>query len=140
MAGAVIATSLMRGLHLAATLSLLGAAGFIAWMLPAASGVPIALRQRLRRLCWISGFIALLTGAAWFVLQSAAIAGADTSPAVLRALPLVAGQTRYGNILMIRLGLLLVATLLAAGVPVSHRSSVGTQSPGTASPVQGGQT
>ncbi len=100
-------------------LSLLGTAGFLAWMLPAASVVPAALHQRLRRLWWISGAVALLAGAGWFALQAAAIAGADTLADMLDALPLVARHTRYGNTLMVRLGLLAVATLLAARGPAS---------------------
>ena len=103
----------VRGLHLAATLSLLGTAGFVTWMLPAASEVPDRLRQRLMRLCWVSGLIALLAGAVWFTIQSAVIAGADSMPDLLGALPVVALHTRYGNIVMARLALVLLATLLA---------------------------
>jgi putative copper export protein/mono/diheme cytochrome c family protein len=105
-------TALMRGLHLAAALSLLGGAGFSAWILPAARIVPDRLRLVLSRLRWISGLLALLAGAAWFTLQAATIAGADTLPDAWDALPAVAEHTRYGNMLMLRLGLLLVATLL----------------------------
>lgn len=101
----------MRGLHLAAALSLLGGAGFSAWILPAARIVPDRLRLVLSRLRWISGLLALLAGAAWLTLQAATIAGADTLPDVWDALPVVAEHTRYGNMLMLRLGLLLVATL-----------------------------
>lgn len=105
---------LVRGLHLAATLSLLGTVSFIAWMLPAAPAVPDGLRRRLARLWWISGSVALLAGAVWFVLQAGAIAGADTLSDLLDALPVVAAHTRYGNVLMARLALLVVAIPLAA--------------------------
>src|SRR4051812_45300411 len=111
MTGTAIITALMRGLHLAAMLSLLGAGGFIAWMLPACGSVPDLLRRRLVRVCWISGITALLAGGVWFILQGAAIADAETMADILAALPVVAGQTRYGTVLMLRLGLLLVATL-----------------------------
>jgi len=111
------AMALVRGLHLAATLSLLGTVGFIAWMLPAASAVPDPLRRRLRRLWFISGLIALLAGAVWFTIQSAVIAGADSLSDLLDALPVVAAHTRYGNVLMVRLGLLLVATLVPLAPP-----------------------
>jgi putative copper export protein/mono/diheme cytochrome c family protein len=104
----------VRGLHLAATLSLLGTAGFVAWMLPAASDVPDLLHRRLTRLWWISGLIALLAGATWFTIQSAVIAGADNLSEVFGVLPLVAGHTRYGNVLMLRLGLLVVGFLAMA--------------------------
>ena len=114
MIGLATGTALLRGLHLAAGLSLLGSAGFIAWVLPAASAVPHRLHRRLGLICWVSGVVALLAGAAWFTLQAAAIAGADTVSDVVKALPLVAGYTRYGRVLMARLGLLAVATVLAA--------------------------
>ena len=104
--------AMVRGLHLAATLSLLGTVGFIAWMLPAASAAPDSLRRPLFRLWWVSGMIALLAGAVWFIMQSATIAGADNLSDVLAALPLVAEHTRYGNTMLARLGLVLVATVL----------------------------
>jgi len=44
------ATALARGLHLAACLSLLGAAAFDAWILPAARAVPSGLYRSLSRL------------------------------------------------------------------------------------------
>jgi copper resistance protein D len=105
--------AMVRGLHLAATLSLLGTVDFIAWMLPAASVVPDRLRHRLTRLWWVSGLIALLAGAAWLTIQSATIADADTLSDALDALPVVGLHTRYGNTILARLGLVLVATILA---------------------------
>ncbi|MDR3531590.1 MAG: CopD family protein [Rhodopila sp.] len=113
--------ALVRGLHLAATVSLLGTVGFITWTLPAASVVPDPLRRRLMRLWWVSGLIALLAGAAWFTIQSAAIAGADNLSDTLDALPLVAAHTRYGTILMLRLGLLAVAMLVPLVVGTATR-------------------
>jgi putative copper export protein/mono/diheme cytochrome c family protein len=95
---------------LAATLSLLGTAGFLAWMLPAAGGVPAVLRCRLMRVWWVSGVVGLAAGLGWFVLQAAAIAGADNVAAVWAALPVVALHTRFGTTLMTRLMLLLIAT------------------------------
>ncbi|HEY4173539.1 MAG TPA: CopD family protein, partial [Rhodopila sp.] len=105
--------AVVRGLHLAATLSLLGTVGFLLWMLPPGPTVPVALHRWLTRLWWISGLIALLAGAAWFVLQSAAIAGAGTMSDAIDALPVVALHTRYGNTMLLRLGLVSVAALLA---------------------------
>jgi putative copper export protein/mono/diheme cytochrome c family protein len=102
----------MRGLHLAATVSLLGTVAFVAWILPAAGSVPTELRRRLIHVWWVSGTVALLAGLAWFTLQAAAIDGASTVAETWAALPLVAAHTRYGSILMVRLGLLLVATAL----------------------------
>jgi putative copper export protein/mono/diheme cytochrome c family protein len=115
---------LLRGLHLAATESLLGTAGFIAWILPAAANVPDSLHLRLVRLGWISLLVALLAGMAWFAVQAASIAGADTPAEVLNALPVVAAHTRFGTLLMVRLGLLLAATLAAlfAAAPGNQNS------------------
>jgi putative copper export protein/mono/diheme cytochrome c family protein len=104
--------AITRGLHLAATLSLLGTVGFIAWMLPAASMVSEPLRRQLTRLWWVSGLIAILAGAAWFTLQAATIADADNLSDLLDALPLVALHTRFGNVVLVRVGLLAVATLI----------------------------
>jgi putative copper export protein/mono/diheme cytochrome c family protein len=110
MSGGTI-VALLRGLHLAATLSLLGTVGFLAFTLPAASEVPDALRRRLTRLWRASGLIAVLAGVGWFVIQSAVIAGADSLSDLLDAVPVVALHTRYGNVLLVRLGLLAVASL-----------------------------
>jgi putative copper export protein/mono/diheme cytochrome c family protein len=113
MNGLATTMALMRGLHLAAMISLLGTVGFLAWILPASAMVPPVLRQRLSRLWWVSGVVAVVAGGAWFTLQAAAIADAGNIPDALTALPMVAWHTRYGNTMMIRLGLLLVATGLA---------------------------
>ena len=113
MTSVVTLVTMLRAVHVAATLSLLGTAGFIAWILPAASMVPDPLRRRLTRLGWISGSIALLAGIAWFMLEAGVIADADTPTALLAALPLVAAHTRFGTVLVIRLAVLLTATVLA---------------------------
>ena len=97
MTSTTIIIALTRGLHLAATLSLLGTAGFMAWVLPAAANVPQFLWLRLTRLWWISGLIAIVAGAVWLPLQAAAIADADTLADMVSALPLVAAHTRYGT-------------------------------------------
>ncbi len=105
--------ALLRGLHLAATLSLLGVVGFIAWLLPAAAADGREMLPTLIRLWRVSGLFALLLLIAWFVLQAAIIAGASDLHQVVRALPLVAEHTRYGGAMVARAGLLLLATLLA---------------------------
>lgn len=115
MGGLETSVALLRGLHLAATLSLLGTVGFLAWMLPARFDVPEPLHNLLARLQWGSGLVALLAGAAWFILQASLIADADTVSSALAAIPAVAADTRFGNILLARLGLLLLATVL--GLP-----------------------
>jgi putative copper export protein/mono/diheme cytochrome c family protein len=110
MIGFATTMALLRGIHLAAMLSLLGTVGFVAWTLPAASVLPDPLTRQLRLLAWTSGVIALLVGTAWFALQAATIAGAENPSDVLDALPVVVAHTHYGTILMVRFGLLVVAT------------------------------
>jgi putative copper export protein/mono/diheme cytochrome c family protein len=111
------AMAIVRGLGLAAILSLLGTAVFIAWVLPTGAIVPSQLDRRLRHLWWLSALVAMLAGIAWFGLQASGIAGSGTLPELLDALPLVAAHTRFGNIVMIRLGLLLGILLLAMRSP-----------------------
>lgn len=137
MIDADILAALMRGLHLAATLSLLGTAGFRAWILPGEA--PPALHRRLMRLWWMNGAVALLAGSAWFTLQAALVAGAQNASDVWAALPAVATHTRYGTMLVLRLTLLLAA-LVAGGCgagpasqPRTHAVPVfGRFHPGTA--------
>lgn len=105
--------TITRGLHLAAMLSLLGSAGFMAWILPAAQEPSGNLYRALRRLGWISGCLALLTGAIWFAAEAATIADATSPSEFLDALPTVALHTRYGTIMVLRLGLLAAATATA---------------------------
>src|ERR1700753_1345106 len=107
MIGLATTMALVRGLHLAASLSLLGTAGFVVWMLPAAGATPDALRRRLVRLWWISGIVALLAGLTWVTLEGRTIAGAEDASDLWAALPLVAEHTRYGSMMMVRLALLL---------------------------------
>lgn len=105
----------LRALHLAAMLSLLGTAGFLAWMLPVAGEVPAQLQGRLVWFARCSGVAALVAGAGWFVLQADAIAGAATFAELRDALPVVALHTRFGHVLLARMGLLILATGLASG-------------------------
>src|SRR5690349_9188609 len=114
MSGFTGPMALARGLHLAAMLSLLGAAAFIVWLLPTVAASPAALRRRLYSLCRLSGGVAILAGAAWFVQQTAAIADADTWSDVLDALPVVATHTHYGTIMLVRLLLLALAAACLA--------------------------
>ena len=117
----VTLVALLRGLHLAAILSLLGTVGFLTWILSSRFDVPEALRHLLARLRWISGLIALLAGAAWFMLQASLIADAGTLSNALAAMPTVAANTRFGNILLARLGLLSLATMLGLPLQTSRQ-------------------
>jgi putative copper export protein/mono/diheme cytochrome c family protein len=106
------ATVLFRGVHLLGMLSFLGTVGFRTFMLPAASDVPMPLRQSLDRLAWIGAAVALVAGCAWLTVEAASMAGATTLPEALQALPLVVDGTRFGEVLVTRFGLLLVAAIL----------------------------
>src|SRR5690349_14035648 len=114
MSGLASLMALLRGLHLAAMLSLLGATAFLIWLLPTVEASPAPLRRQLHRLCRLSGGIAILAGVAWFVVQTAAIADADSGSALLNALPLVAAHTHYGRIMLVRLLLLVLVTACLA--------------------------
>ncbi len=81
-------------------------------MLPAASDVPTPLRRRLDRLAWIGAVLAIIAGCAWLIAETASIADTATLPATLQAVPLVVGHTRFGEVLVARLGLLLAAAIL----------------------------
>src|SRR3954470_10188114 len=104
--------ALLRGLHLAAVLSVMGTTAFIAWTMPAAADPRPAL-PGLVRLWRLGGWLALVLGAGWFVAQSVEIADAQTLRALMDALPVVAARTRFGEVLDVRTVLLLVAVLLA---------------------------
>lgn len=93
-----------RGLHLAGYFSAFGTLFF---------GAVLERADGQRRLAWAGGLLALLAGAGWFWLQSANFAGAYDAASVWSALPMVAGYTRFGWLLLARLGLLLAALLLA---------------------------
>jgi putative copper resistance protein D len=63
----------------------------------------------LKKLVWFGAAIALITGAGWFWLQAADFAGAYDVQDVIAALPITATDTRFGGLLLSRLGLLLLA-------------------------------
>jgi len=133
----MILLATVRGLHLAAMLSVLGSAGFLAWILPAAGDGRPAV-PGLLRLWRISGVLSLLLGTAWFVHEAQAMSDADSVGALLAALPVVALHTQFGHAMLLRLALLLVATavvgrenrraylgLLAAGCAVGLQGEMG---------------
>jgi putative copper export protein/mono/diheme cytochrome c family protein len=105
--------ALLRGIHLAAMLSMLGTQAFLAWVAPAAGTRNEVLSGRLVRLWRFSGIVAVLAGAVWLVMEAQAISGAGTWADLRDALPVVMGQTRFGKVVSARLALLLVAALLA---------------------------
>ncbi|MDE1906362.1 MAG: CopD family protein [Rhodospirillales bacterium] len=93
-----------RGLHLAGYFCAFGTALF---------GALFGQPPGLRSLAWGGFGLGLLAGAAWFWLQTADFASASSPSAVLAALPLVAGYTRFGWLTLARMGVLLLAMLCA---------------------------
>ncbi len=105
---------LLRGTHLAALLSLFGTLLFARVVAPAGlravpPSVAEPVRATLTRLARLSLLIALALGIAWFAAEVLAIATPDSPWDWLAALPAVARDTRFGQVLALRLVLLLVA-------------------------------
>lgn len=114
-----IVVALLRGIHVAALVSLFGTFVFLVLVAPSAMAegaleAPI-LRRRLLRLAGISAAFALVFGTVWLTLESAVIAGVDSIASTLHALTVVAWQTQFGQWLLVRgVLLLLVLPLLRA--------------------------
>jgi putative copper export protein/mono/diheme cytochrome c family protein len=100
--------SAVRGVHMAATLSVAGALCFRLLI------GPFALQRVLRPAI----ALAVLAGFAWLIVQSAALAGSTTPIAALQAVGVVLQDTRFGHVLGLRLILLgVVAGLGWRGEP-----------------------
>lgn len=95
-----------RGLHLAGYFSAFGAM-FLAAALLRQERVP-----GLKPLAGAGFSLALLAGAAWFLLQTAYFASAQNFSDVVNAVPIVARDTFFGELLLSRLAILLLAVLL----------------------------
>ncbi len=96
MEGQELLRAALRGLHLAALMSAFGT------LLFALAVAPAGLRQGLTRFAAASALTAVGFGVGWFLSQAIAIAGGPEPAAVLA----VASETRFGQILMLRLLLL----------------------------------
>lgn len=111
-----VLVSLLRGAHVAALVSLFGTLVLLLVVAPAAMAEAVAEAVRVRfvllRLARISAASALIVGLAWLVAETAVIAGADGVAMTLRALPVVALKTQFGQWLLLRLVLLLAVTPL----------------------------
>jgi putative copper export protein/mono/diheme cytochrome c family protein len=105
-----ITSVILRGTHTAALASLFGTLVFQAFVIRwwPDTRWAITLRTRLARLTTISLLLSLSLGIAWLIARTAAIAGASTLAETLEALPLVALDTRFGRLLLLRFALLLV--------------------------------
>lgn len=128
----------IRALHVAACLSLFGALLFrVAIVPPALSSAPSTDTGRFesRLVCLVAGsfVVALATWIVWLWLQAAAMSGAEDTAAVAEAIPVVLGQTWFGHVSAVRLGLFLVTGLcLLGGSRYGHvwPARVGTVSSG----------
>jgi putative copper export protein len=101
--------AIARGLHMAGSFSLFGTCGIAAVLLP--RDIPPVLARSLKRLAWGSFALLAAAGGLWFVLETADMAGAEDFSDVWGALSLVAGQTRFGELLIGRSFCLLLAAL-----------------------------
>ena len=108
-----VVVSLLRGLHVAATVSLAGTLLFLVAVLPTAPASDVIRgRRSLVRLARISAAVSLVLGIAWLTLESANIADANSVALTLQALPVVAWQTQFGQWLLIRFGLLFLVLIM----------------------------
>jgi putative copper export protein/mono/diheme cytochrome c family protein len=98
-----VIVSLLRGTHVAATVSLAGTLLFILAVLPPAAS---QARRVLVRLARIGAVVSLVLGIAWLTTETANIADANSVLLTLQALPVVALQTQFGQWLLVRFGLL----------------------------------
>ena len=112
MSGLQVITALLRGIHVAALISLFGA---LLFLLVIAGREAARLRSELHRLARISAASALVIGLVWLLIESAAIADADSVSAAVTALPVVALQTQYGRWLVLRCVLLAIVLVLPYG-------------------------
>src|SRR5690348_280858 len=98
------AIAISRAAHMLGTMSLLGTLLFrVAIGDPALRNAPAALVRRigrtLRRLAWASLVLALAGAAAWLLVQTAAMTGADSIAGALPGLRTVIERTEFGHIL-----------------------------------------
>lgn len=102
----VVIRGICRGLHLAGYFCAFGSIFLCAGLLQGE-----ALRG-IKALAWAGFAVALLFGLGWFLLQTADFASAQSFSDVWAAIPVVAEYTRFGNLVLGRLAVLLLAVLL----------------------------
>ncbi len=134
--------ALLRGVHVAALVSLFGTLVFLVVVAPSAladaATAAAHVRRVLLRLARISAACALIVGLVWLTFESGVIAGSDSMAMTLQALPVVALHTQFGQWLMLRFGLLaavlallwlprrgLVAATALAGLTLSVQPLLG---------------
>jgi putative copper resistance protein D len=111
-----------RAIHFAATIAAAGAIFFLGFVAEpafrkaqAAGGMLAGLRAQLAAFNWVALVTAILSGAAWLLLQSARMADLPVAEAALAGMPwTVLAETDFGTAWTVRL---LIAGLLAASLP-----------------------
>lgn len=98
---------LLRGAHLMALLLLLGT--LVACLLVVPPVATDAARHRLLRLAWCAAVGALLIGSAWLVMQAVTIGSANSVSQALSVLWMVIRGTRFGQVVLIQLGFIVLA-------------------------------
>jgi len=134
----VIGASL-RGFHLLALACLFGT--LVSLMLVAPAGLRAApaegpaARHRLVRLAKGSAGLTVLFGIGWMVLESAAIAGTASLSGTVAVLGKVMHDTRFGQLMLVRLGLVALALPFLGGR--KSRLAIGLLLAGAALGMQG---
>lgn len=111
--------ALLRGFHLVAQASLFGTLVSLALVAPPglrdAPEAASAARQRLVRLARWSDVLALLLGIGWMLVETATIAGTASVGATFAVVGKVVHDTRFGQVILLRLALLLLAVPCLGG-------------------------
>jgi putative copper export protein/mono/diheme cytochrome c family protein len=109
-----IALSAVRGVHVAASLSAFGVLLLWSAVLPPGRSGPALgpIDVRLRRLFRLSLACAFAAAVVWILLEAMVMADAASLGETLSALWPVLRETRFGNVLILRLALLALAALL----------------------------
>ncbi len=108
----MVPMTVLRGVSLAALMSFFGTLVFAARLELPDSDQAARLRRVLQRSGWVSGVLAIIVGAGWFVLVARSITGATSLNETLSALLPVTLDTQFGPWLLVRLGLVVAAVLL----------------------------
>ena len=122
------AIALCRAAHMLGAMSLLGTLLFrVAIGGPALRHAPAALARRigraLHRLAWASLVLGLAGGAAWLLVQTAVMTGAESITGALPGIPTVLERTEFGHVLTAQAALLLLAGICLL-VPLRQSTAV----------------
>ncbi|HEY1385766.1 MAG TPA: CopD family protein, partial [Dongiaceae bacterium] len=111
MTGLELAHGLVRGIHVAASLSVFGAAVFRAAVAPTLpEGAVRSVSGRIGALVRLSLAVAIVAAGGWLLLEARDVAGEDDT--ILTTLPIVLLEMRFGCLLIARLALLALAVVL----------------------------